>query len=150
MIRETLAPDAAHTMIASTGNFHVQHLYRESAGGITRSHQLLTGTKQVYLRLVKEGSKITSYYKLENDEYYEKVYESDVTFTGSSFFVGIAATSHIQGSYASLTVRSFEIRNQIWVPIAPPHLGEFVLYYNSVLMTKLYVLRKSRHIKRYW
>jgi hypothetical protein len=124
MIRESLDANAAHTMIASTGNLGVSHLYRKTTGDITRTLNTYVGTKRVWLRLVKEGSKFTSYMKLESQVDYEKYYEQSVTFTGNSFFVGIAVTSHIQGTPASLTVRGFEILNQIWVPVPPIHLGK--------------------------
>lgn len=122
MIRESLDANAAHTMIASTGNLGVSHFYRKTTGDITRTLNTYVGTKRVWLRLVKEGSKFTSYMKLESQVDYEKYYEQSVTFTGNSFFVGIAVTSHIQGTPASLTVRGFEILNQIWVPVPPIHL----------------------------
>lgn len=122
MIRESLDANAAHAMVVSTGHELVSMMWRQSTGDHTRNVNAEPGTKRVWLRLVKEGIRFTSYMKLENQVNWEKVYERDVTFKEGPFYVGIAACSHIQGSLASLTVRNFEILDKIWVPVPPPHL----------------------------
>lgn len=122
MIRDTLEASSANAALVVAGNNYVLHQYRRWDGDWTRSHNEDVGTERVWLRLVKEGSKITSYIKSENEVNWIKFYErSDVIFGGSSFHVGVAATSHRQGELASLTVRGFEILNKIWVP------GQFIV-----------------------
>ena len=117
MIRDGLDASSANVALFSSGGNYVMHQYRRWNGDSTRSYHELVGTKRVWLRLVKEGAKITSYMKLESDVNWIKFYErSDVVFGGDSFYVGAAATSHRQGELASLTVRGFEILNKIWVP----------------------------------
>jgi len=123
MIRDSLDANSAHAMLASSGNNQLGYYYRKTTGDITRNNNAVIGTKRVWLRLVKEGVRITGYYKMENQVDWEKFYErTDVVFANDSFYVGVAACSHIQGSLASLTVRNFEIKNEIWVPIPPHHL----------------------------
>ncbi|KAL3801538.1 hypothetical protein HJC23_000976 [Cyclotella cryptica] len=117
MIRESLAANSAHAMLVSTGASGVSHQWRQSTGGSSRDVTTYPGTKKVWLRMVKEGSKITSYMKLDYERDFEQFYVQDIPFTSSSFFVGIAVTSHLQGSLANLVVRNFEIQNQVWVPI---------------------------------
>jgi len=117
MIRESLAANSSHAMVVSTGASGVSHQWRASTGGISRDYTTYPGTKKVWLRMVKEGSKITSYMKLDYERDFSKFYELDIPFARSSFFVGIAVTSHVQGSLARLVVRNFEIQNQIWVPV---------------------------------
>lgn len=137
MIRESLDANAAHAMVVSTGHELVSMMWRQSTGDHTRNVNAEPGTKRVWLRLVKEGIRFTSYMKLENQVNWEKVYERDVTFKEGPFYVGIAACSHIQGSLASLTVRNFEILDKIWVPVPPPHLGELNV---SPFVTDLFII----------
>jgi len=117
MIRESLAANSAHAMLVSTGKSGVSNQWRASTGGSSRDYTTYPGTKKVWLRMVKEGSKITSYMKLDYERDFSKFYELNIPFTSSSFFVGIAVTSHVQGSLARLIVRNFEIQDQIWVPV---------------------------------
>jgi hypothetical protein len=123
MIRDSLDANSSHAMLASTGHDSVSMFWRKSTNDITRNSQVdQVGTKRVWLRMVKEGSKFTSYMKLEAQQDFQKFYEREVEFANDSFFVGIAVTSHNQGTPASLTVRNFEILNKIWVPTPPSHL----------------------------
>ena len=125
MIRDSLDANSSHAMLASTGHDSVSMFWRKSTYDVTRiSHDDQVGTKRVWLRMVKEGSKFTSYMKLEAQQDFQKFYEREVEFANDSFFVGIAVTSHNQGTPASLTVRNFEILNKIWVPTPPSHLGK--------------------------
>jgi hypothetical protein len=122
MIRDSLDANASHALLASTGHELVTMMWRASTADITRNANAQIGTKRVWLRMVKEGTRFTSYMKLENQVDWEKFYERDVYFTEGPFYVGIAACSHRQGYPASLTVRSFEILDKVWVPTPPPHL----------------------------
>lgn len=126
MIRESLAANSAHAMVVSTGASGVSHQWRASTAGSSRDYTTYPGTKKVWLRMVKEGSKITSYMKLDYERDFSKFYELNISFTRSSFFVGIAVTSHVQGSLARLIVRNFEIQDQIWVPVPQQSLGEYL------------------------
>ena len=128
MIRDSLDANSSHAMLASTGLGYVSMFWRASTNDITRNSNDDIGTKRVWLRMVKEGSKFTSYMKLEAQQEFEKFYERQVEFANDSFFVGIGVTSHRQGYPASLIVRNFEILDKIWVPIPPAHLGKYLSF----------------------
>jgi hypothetical protein len=82
------------------------------SGGMSKA--LYTNTKRVWLRIVKEGNKIRGYYKNEFDLVYQKLETYEVEFTRDWFYVGIAATSHITSSLATLEVSHFAISDEVF------------------------------------
>lgn len=114
MIRDTLDANSAHAMAVSTGQSRVAMQYRSSTGASSGNVDKSIGTKRVWLRLVKEGSKITSYYKNEFDLVYQKLGTYDIVFTRAWFYVGIAVCSHIQGTLSTLEVSNFEISDDVF------------------------------------
>jgi hypothetical protein len=82
------------------------------SGGMSTA--LYTNTKRVWLRIVKEGNKVRGYYKNEHDLVYQKLDTYEVEFTRDWFYVGIAATSHISESLATLEVSHFAMSDEIF------------------------------------
>jgi hypothetical protein len=106
-------------MVVQTGHSYgrVAMQYRPSddagwSGGMSTA--LYTNTKRVWLRIVKEGNKVRGYYKNEHDLVYQKLDTYEVEFTRDWFYVGIAATSHISESLATLEVSHFAMSDEIF------------------------------------
>ena len=114
MIRDTLDPSSGHAMIVSTGHNHVAMQTRSSAGASSTGVYKNMGTKRLWLRLVKEGSKITSYYKTESDLVYQKLGSYNVQFTREFYYLGIAVCSHVQGTLSVLEAANFEMSDEVF------------------------------------
>ena len=118
MIRDTLDDNSAHAMIQQTGHDYgrVALQTRPTAGtwSTGMSKALYTNTKRVWLRIVKEGSKITGYYKNEGELVYQKLDSYNVEFTRDWYYVGIAVTSHLSDTLSSLEVGNFTISPEVF------------------------------------
>ena len=114
MIRDTLDANSAHASVFSTGYNYVAMQSRPSTSAGSVGISKNPGTRRLFLRLVKEGSKITSYYKNEFDLVYQKLGSYEVTFTREWYYVGIAACSHVTGTLASLELSHFDISDEIY------------------------------------
>jgi len=114
MIRDSLDDNAAHATMMSTGAEYVAMQYRQSTGSSSGSYHTGFGTKRVWLRIVKEGNKVTGFVKREDEFGFSKFYTRDINFSGDSFFVGIAVTSHVQGTLSNFDVSSFEISDEVF------------------------------------
>lgn len=146
MIRDSLDDNAAHATMMSTGAEYVAMQYRQSTGSSSGSYHTGFGTKRVWLRIVKEGNKVTGFVKREDEFGFSKFYSEciasrvteysyrmssyllfillhpsqytttarDINFSGDSFFVGIAVTSHVQGTLSNFDVSSFEISDEVF------------------------------------
>lgn len=118
MIRDTLDDNSAHAMVMQTGHDYgrVALQTRPTAGtwstGMNKA--LYTNTKRVWLRIVKEGSKITGYYKNEGELVYQKLESYNVEFTRDWYYVGIAVTSHLTDTLSSLEVGNLTISDEVF------------------------------------
>jgi hypothetical protein len=118
MIRDTLDANSAHAMVAQTGHSYgrLQMFRRDisNGGSYGMSKSLYTNTKRVWLRIVKEGSKIYGYYKNEFDLVYQKLDVYTLDFTRDWYYVGIAVTSHITNVLATLEVSNFAMSDEVF------------------------------------
>jgi len=118
MIRDTLDDTSSHAMVVVTGHSYGRVAMQTRpknalySTGMTKS--LYTNTKRVWLRLVKEGSKITAFYKNEFSLVYQQLFSYNVEFTRDWYHVGIAVTSHNQETLSNLEVSNFLVEDEIF------------------------------------
>lgn len=124
MIRASPDSSSAHGMMALTGAGRRIFQWRSARGGWSSSHNnwhsdgynkyesetWADNPKYIWLRLVKEGSLITSYVK-DVGEYGFRHFGSsqDITFEDDEFHVGVAVTSHDRTLMTTFDTESVEI-----------------------------------------
>lgn len=92
MLRKSLAPDAPQTSAWIAPD---QGLLRQVRKNVGIANETVTGPKVIapyYLRLVKQGNKVTSYISRTNIYNWEEVGSFDVDL-GEEFYAGVAAAS---------------------------------------------------------
>jgi len=114
MIRDDLTGGSAHASVFWTGGNLIAMQSRENAGGSSLSYHSGFPAGNMWLRIVKEGNTVTSYYKRENDHGFMKFYSRNINFADNQVSVGIAVTSHLSGELATLTTSGFEVSNEVF------------------------------------
>ena len=108
MFRKNLGPRSANVMIATTGSgFTHQSRLFEGNNTVAWNDQNYQ-TSNVWLRLVKTGNTITSYFKKDGDHAFMRYQTSEVDLS-NEFHVGIAVSSISDPAGATLQVQNFEI-----------------------------------------
>jgi hypothetical protein len=118
MIRDTLDQNSPYVGVFMTGHSYgnIATQTRPTAGAYTTgvSERLYTNVQRAWLRLVKEGTKVTSYYKNEGELVYQKLESYSVDWTRSWYYLGIAVTSHEADMLATLEVSNFTVSDEIF------------------------------------
>jgi len=109
MFRGNLRPQSKHSMMAVTG-WGVAHQSRRSEWGSSESLHDGFQFANVWLRLVKRGNTVTSYYKRDG-EYGYMSYNSVEVDLGQSYHVGLAVTMNDAARLGTLEVTNLEISN---------------------------------------
>jgi hypothetical protein len=107
MIRNATAPSSAHGMMIVTGDNGTEMVWRASDSGPS---QKTTGGSvgiPVWFKLVKLGSIITSYRSADGVNWTQV--DAQTVNLGSTYLVGMAVTSHNNGSYAYATFDSITV-----------------------------------------
>lgn len=114
---------SAQSMIAVTG-WGVSHQTRAQDNSSTGSYHGSYPVSAVWIRLVKQGSTITSFIKRDGEYDFMQYNSVEVTF-GESFYVGLAVTSHDNTKLATLDVSHFEISDDVFsLPSVPVEVGD--------------------------
>mmetsp|Transcript_33054 Transcript_33054/g.79966 ORF Transcript_33054/g.79966 Transcript_33054/m.79966 type:complete len:407 (+) Transcript_33054:115-1335(+) len=118
MIRDSLDASAPYAMMTLTGRGRLAHQSRVDPGIGTDSHHdwdVTHSGKEVWLRLVKEGSRITSYVKDVEDFGFRMFHYTTVNFSeddGGEFYVGIAVSSQDNSHEARFETSDLEILDE--------------------------------------
>mmetsp|Transcript_13145 Transcript_13145/g.27913 ORF Transcript_13145/g.27913 Transcript_13145/m.27913 type:complete len:400 (-) Transcript_13145:531-1730(-) len=102
---------SANAMIAVTG-WGLSHSTRRSDRAKTVRKASVYETKSVWLRLVKQGSTVTSYVK-RDDEYGFTQYHTEQVMFQDPYHVGIAVTSKDNSQLATIDISNFEILDEV-------------------------------------
>mmetsp|Transcript_10343 Transcript_10343/g.13224 ORF Transcript_10343/g.13224 Transcript_10343/m.13224 type:complete len:402 (-) Transcript_10343:196-1401(-) len=114
---------SAHSMIQLTG-FGIAHQTRPSDlyHSLNKNKNSYSITN-VWMKLVKQGSTITSYIKRDGEFGFMKYHSVEVEFT-ENYHVGIAVTSHENDQLATIDITDFEISDEVFtLPGDPVEIG---------------------------
>jgi len=106
MIREGLAANARHFSVFVTPTSGVVGRWRTSVGGSTTG-VTGSGSAPVWLKLVRAGSKLTSY-KSANGSSWTTAWTTTVSMTGT-IYVGLAASSHVTSKTITATFTNVSV-----------------------------------------
>jgi len=106
MIREGLAANARHFSIFVTPTSGVVGRWRTTIGASTTA-VAGTGSAPVWLKIVRAGSKLTSY-KSTNGSSWTTVSSATISMTGT-IYVGLAATSHVTSQTITATFTNVSV-----------------------------------------
>src|SRR5206468_12031175 len=107
MIRDSLAANAKEVSVAVTPSNGIKFLRRTSTGGSTSSTTVSSLKAPYWLKLVRSGSTITSYYSA-NGTSWTTLGSQSVTMN-TTVYVGLAVTSHNTGMLAKATFDNVSI-----------------------------------------
>jgi hypothetical protein len=131
MLRQTLDPDSVHASIFVTPERGVAFQYRETAGDVTYSIDSGPAAHlkaPVSLRLIKTCDEVTGYY-YAGDRWIELGNMPFVTHcTMCDSFVGLAVTSHVEGTTNTATFNSGWFPSPIpkWDKCFPPGVSVWI------------------------
>ena len=114
MFRKNLGPRSANAAMIKTGGgtpggSGFSHQRRLTEGAATEVWNIVNyQAPNVWLRLVKTGNTITSYFKKDGDLAWMRYLSTDVDL-GSQFYIGIAVSANSDPNAAKLTVEKFKI-----------------------------------------
>jgi hypothetical protein len=114
MFRKNLGPRSANVAIVKTGGgtpggSGFSHQRRLTEGAATEVWNIVNyPATNVWLRLVKTGNTITSYFKKDGDLAWMRYLSTEVDL-GSQFYIGIAVSANNDPNAAKLTVEKFKI-----------------------------------------
>jgi len=116
MIRDTNDPDSAHAFIGVRGHFvGVTFQTRATAGAITEHHQTnFVPNHNTWVKLSKpaDSGTITAYYRILDTDEWMELGSADITFTGQSVQVGVAATAGSESASIYLDTVGYEVIDQ--------------------------------------
>jgi regulation of enolase protein 1 (concanavalin A-like superfamily) len=92
MIRESLQPDAAHTMVAIQPINGVQLVYRPTAGDESTSVEQSDISPAIWVRLTRSGNSITGDYSVDGNTW--QILETATVPMLSDVYVGLIVCSH--------------------------------------------------------
>ena len=95
MLRESLAPDAAHAFMLVSGAGGEAFQRRDASGGATAHTAGPGGGAPGWVRLVRQGSTVTA--SSSPDGVYWTVVDSQAVSWGTTLYAGLAVTSHRAG-----------------------------------------------------
>ena len=108
-------------MIMVTG-WGIAHQSRLSDGQGTVGQADWFQTTNVWLRLVKQGNNITSYYKADGEYDYMRYHSVNIDL-GPSFFVGLGVLMNDPAMLGTLVVSDFAISNDVGWMNLPTKIG---------------------------
>lgn len=109
MFRETLTPTSKHAMTTITAAAGVEFLSRDAVSAVT-IQQGAAGTFPKWLRTVRSGNTFTSYTS-DNGTTWTQVGTARTITMGSTIYVGMAVTSHNNGTLATGVFSDVIVRN---------------------------------------
>jgi len=100
MIRESLAANSRHALMALTGSQGLAFQRRAAGAGSATTHTYAGGsTAPVWLRLERRGSLVTASYSSDGLNW--AISGTDTISMSANVFIGMALTSHSAGAYAT-------------------------------------------------
>lgn len=108
MIRASLQGGAAHgyALVSAGRGVHFQR--RTASGGQSTSTGGTTAGAPMWVRAVRAGTRVTTYYSTNGTSWTAMGY--DTIALGTSAYVGVAVTSHHGGAYATARVSNVQVR----------------------------------------
>ena len=123
MFRGNTGTRDPHSMIQLTG-WGIANQFRQNLNSYSGSYHDSYSSKNVWLRLVKSGSTITSFVKRDTEYDFMQYHYVEVTLP-DNFLVGLAVTSHDVGVLSTVDVSDFEISNEVFsLPASPTEVGD--------------------------
>ncbi|HSX34436.1 MAG TPA: Ig-like domain-containing protein [Candidatus Saccharimonadales bacterium] len=110
MIRDSLAPGSRHALAAMTPSHGLSFDYRATTGGNTSYTAGGSGTVPYWLRLVRSGNTITAS-KSTNGTTWTSMGSASITM-GSTVYIGLAVTSHANGTLGTATFDNISFTGQ--------------------------------------
>lgn len=114
MLRNGLASNAAHAYSAVTAGNGLAFQYRTTAGGASSHIGGPSGAAPYWVRLVRSGNTITSYVSTNGSSWTSIGSQS---FSFSTVYVGMAVTSHNDGTICSATFDNVSVTTSANVPV---------------------------------
>ena len=130
MIRATLNPTSKHASQVVTEGHGVAFVSRPNTGGTTTVIPGARPVSQSWIRLVREGHKITGYYSFDGKQW--QSHGSETVNMGRDVYVGLCIASHTQGTPCTATIESISDGKEIVSPIKDIMLGV-----NASLQTRI-------------
>ncbi|WP_277481372.1 malectin domain-containing carbohydrate-binding protein [Catalinimonas alkaloidigena] len=107
MIRESTAANAKHAMIVVTPGQGINFQYRVNTGG-NMSFSNTPGSAPEWLRIVREGSVFTGYYRESTSQQWTELGSIEISM-GSNVLIGMALTAHDNNAVASAQFSNIEV-----------------------------------------
>ncbi|SCY92276.1 Por secretion system C-terminal sorting domain-containing protein [Flavobacterium anhuiense] len=109
MFRETLTPTSKHAMTDASAAAGIEFLTRDTTSGATTA-TVTTGVAPKWIRLVRSGNVFTSY-SSDNGTTWTQVGTPKTIAMASTIYVGMAVTSHVNGTLATGVFSDVTVRN---------------------------------------
>lgn len=109
MFRETLTPTSKHAMTDASAAAGIEFLTRDTTSGATTA-TVTTGMAPKWVRLVRSGNVFTSYAS-DNGTTWTQVGTPKTIAMASTIYVGMAVTSHANGTLATGVFSDVTVRN---------------------------------------
>ncbi|MFH6993883.1 family 16 glycosylhydrolase [Flavobacterium sp. FlaQc-48] len=113
MFRETLTPTSKHAMTDVSAAAGIEFLSRDAVSGITTA-TVVAGTTPKWIRITRSGNVFTSY-SSDNGTTWTPIGTPKTIAMASTIYVGMAVTSHANGTLATGIFSDVTVRN-----ITPP------------------------------
>ncbi|MCP2028282.1 beta-glucanase (GH16 family) [Flavobacterium sp. HSC-32F16] len=122
MFRETLTPNSKHAMTDASAAAGIEFLSRIATSGVTTA-DVVTGTAPKWVRLVRSGNTFTSY-SSDNGTTWTQVGTPKTITMANTIYVGMAVTSHANGTLATGVFSDVMVRNNTANPSVNLALGK--------------------------
>ncbi|WP_129748160.1 family 16 glycosylhydrolase [Flavobacterium anhuiense] len=109
MFRETLTPTSKHAMTDASAAAGIEFLTRDTTSGATTA-TVTTGAAPKWVRLVRSGNVFTSYAS-DNGTTWTQVGTPKTIAMASTIYVGMAVTSHANGTLTTGVFSDVTVRN---------------------------------------
>lgn len=109
MFRETLTPTSKHAMTDASAAAGIEFLTRDTTSGVTTA-EVATGTAPKWVRLVRSGNVFTSY-SSDNGTTWTQIGTPRTIAMASTIYVGMAVTSHANGTLTTGVFSDVTVRN---------------------------------------
>jgi beta-glucanase (GH16 family) len=109
MFRETLTPTSKHAMTDVSAGAGIEFLSRDTTSGITTA-EVVAGTAPKWIRIVRSGNVFTSY-SSDNGTTWTQIGTPKTIAMASTVYVGMAVTSHANGTLGTGVFSDVIVRN---------------------------------------
>ncbi|MFB9075954.1 family 16 glycosylhydrolase [Flavobacterium procerum] len=109
MFRETLTPTSKHAMTDVSAAAGIEFLSRDVTSGITTA-EVVTGAAPKWVRVVRSGNVFTSY-SSDNGTTWTQIGMPKTIAMANTIYVGMAVTSHANGTLATGVFSDVMVRN---------------------------------------